>query len=45
MSVKCGIQKSIDSSCLLNKETFPQPAGVKLAEDEVNGICAMLEKQ
>jgi len=39
------MQKSIDSSCLLNRGSFPQPAGVKLAEDEVNGIYALSEKQ
>jgi hypothetical protein len=45
MNVKRGIHKSMQNSCLPNRGTFPQPAGVKLAKDEVAGIHALSEKQ
>jgi hypothetical protein len=44
MNVKSGIHKSMESSSLPNRGTFPQPAGVKLAEDEVTGIHALSER-
>jgi len=45
MSVKCGIHKPIESSCLPNRGTFPQPAGVRLAEDEITDIHTLSEEQ